>query len=86
MLPTLKDLNDESAGHCALAIMRCLNTSDLTFMYMLFKPDTLDDLLDVCLDLAQRDSDALTSAEWQEIVSYANDVREYIASQIDKGR
>lgn len=62
MLPTLAELNSAPAADIVLLMVRCLMTSDLTFMYTLFKPDTLKDLAEVFEDLLKFDKEYTDSA------------------------
>ena len=58
-LPTVRELNREgSCGEVSLMLVRCLMTSDLSWMYDLFKSDTLQDIIDVTTDLLRLEVDS----------------------------
>lgn len=50
-IPTLKELNDMSCSDVSLLILRCLSTSDLTYMCALLKKETNEDIANVCMSL-----------------------------------
>lgn len=78
-IPTLKQLNDETCSHNALLILRSLNTSDLTFSYMLFSTEALKNILAVTGALVSFGE--LTKEEFAEFESLRVDIQEYISSQ-----
>lgn len=55
---TVENLNELTCTQVSLILLRCLNTSDLTFMHALFKPETLKDIVDVTTALVNGESEA----------------------------
>lgn len=56
-VPSIKELNDTPIPEVCLHILRALHTSDLCFLYMLFKKETLEDLSNVLKDLNKMDDE-----------------------------
>jgi hypothetical protein len=66
----LNELNKLSAVQVQLIMLRCLNTSDLTFQYMLYSPVTLFDIINRARDMLRMEPDSLTAEETAEYMEY----------------
>lgn len=73
-LPTVEELNKLPCEQVCLLMMRCLNTSDFTFMSDLFKVDTRVDLTLVMVDLVKQSRTDLSEVEFQEFCDLAENV------------
>lgn len=58
MIPTIKQLNKHSASKNLLLLLRVLNTSDLSFTYMMFAPDTIRDIINIAQRVLKIETDA----------------------------
>lgn len=71
---TLAYLNELSASQNFLIMLRTMNTSDLGFTYMLFKQETLEDIVEVCQSILDIEDtfgfEPLTKEQRTEIVEY----------------
>lgn len=80
---TLERLNNLSSAQNMLVLLRSLNTSDLTFQYMLYTKETIKDIASVALSLLvtdQIDQEAtLTVMEMKEFNDYISALEEYYA-------
>lgn len=56
-LPTVAELNNLSASQVSLLLLRCLGTSDLSWMSSLFQPATMADVAEVTESLRVIDED-----------------------------
>lgn len=74
---SVDELNTLSAGQAALQMMRLLHTSDLIFMYMLFKPESVKDLNDHLFDLINEERATFTSEELTEAATLYANMKEY---------
>ncbi len=79
---TVDQLNELSSADNCLLFLRVLNTSDLTFMYMLFKGTTIVDIIEVCADLLKLDDEYVKTAwpaiQIAEYNTYLDTLREYV--------
>lgn len=85
-LPTLEQLNKQSTSKVMLVMMRCLYTSDFSFMYYCFTEETIKDILNVAdamLQLDQGDENMpedctdMTEEERMEFLMLVETMREY---------
>lgn len=79
-LPTVAELNAEPDENVCLLLLRIMNTSDMTWMYDLFEPDTLEDIVntcnglrETCEELAEEPLTEEFKTEWEEHVRLLND-------------
>lgn len=74
--PTLEALNkDNRAVRDQLLLLRILNTSDLSFLFMLYGTSTLQDIAKTAIALKAQDPDhGLTTEEFAEYDSYISDL------------
>lgn len=85
---TIDDLNQLTTSQVCLIMLRCLNTSDLTFHYMLYKPETLLNIQDECshllaMDIQDHESDSgLSPEEISEFNDHLQTLYEYAQSQL----
>ncbi len=78
-IPTVEELNELPAEQVAALILNCLNTSDLTFMYMLFEKSTLSDIIGTCGALVVNSEPSILSEEDSDKMSQImRDISEYI--------
>lgn len=80
-LLTTKELNKLTCSQIQLNILRSLATSDLSFLYMLYTPAALLDIVDISEKMLQVEQeegiDELSAEEKVEYLSYINDLKEY---------
>lgn len=86
--PTLDEMNkDNNSLRVHLQILRCMNTSDLTFHYMLYDAQTIRGMVHQArshYEFCQKEpiinswfKDALTLTEHQEYLELCKDLEEY---------
>jgi hypothetical protein len=81
--PTLQQLNDDNdAARDQLLLLRILCSSDLSFLYMLYKPETLRDILRVVEALVVEQAPYLdfNIEEHTEFSSLVQQIGDYISS------
>lgn len=80
-LLTLDQLNKRSTSAIYLQMLRCLNTSDLAFTYMLLKPGTLLDICNNALNMLQMELEGnchyMTIEEHSEFYRYITTLAEF---------
>lgn len=78
---SVSSLNELPASLNFLVMLRILNTSDLAFCYMIFKPETLLDIANnaarILQDEMEHNCHGLTIEEVTEFLDYCQTLREY---------
>lgn len=78
---TVENLNQLTCTQVSLILLRCLNTSDLTFMHDLFKVETLKDIIEVTSDLVDQENKAGIN-DSAEVIDFTEE-RKLIQQHID---
>lgn len=78
-LPTRNQLMELTAVENHALMLRVLMTSDLSWHYMLFKKETLRDIINVGMDLMEIEGEDALEV-YYEIREYHQVLRDYIAS------
>lgn len=80
-IPTLKGLNQFSAVRVHFLLLRCLNTSDMTFHFQLLHPSTVRDIVGIgmrLIVLAEQEGELdFSNAEKREWMSYIENMEAY---------
>lgn len=90
--PTVDELNhDNNSLRTHLLILRCMNTSDLAFHYMLYDARTIKGMVhqaEAHYEFCRKDpsiqgwfNDSLTMSEHEEYLKLCKDLKEYVEIQ-----